>query len=105
MRTYDYFLGQNFHWEWHSNELHVHMSQSAFTQTVVDKAHLPESKFNPTLTPYIFGIFIDLIQPFPLPFKHQANLMLQYQCLIGFINWMATCTRPDLEPSVSFLAT
>ena len=48
---------------------------------------------------------IDSIRPKPLPPEQQVHLTKRYQRLVGLINWMATCTRPDLSPSVSFLAT
>ena len=80
------------------------MSQPAFAQTIVDKVQISDLKLNSTPTPYRLGMCIDSIQPWPLIPERQAKLMLKYQGQVSLINWMTTCTRPDLAPLVSFLA-
>ena len=43
MGPWKYFLGQNFHWEWHDKDLHMYMAQLEFLQTIVDKTNLLSS--------------------------------------------------------------
>ena len=56
------------------------------------------------MTPYCSGSPINLIPPVePLdpdvPHRKQV-----YQSIFGGINWLATLTRPDIAPSLPFIA-
>ena len=57
------------------------------------------------MTPHCSVFPIDSIPPVEpldtdLPFQRQVN-----QSIVGFINWLATCTRPDIAPALTFLAS
>ena len=57
------------------------------------------------MTPYMSGLPIDSIPP---PDKHDPDLKRRtkvYQSVVGCINWLATCTRPDVSPVLTFLAS
>ena len=57
------------------------------------------------MTPYRSGLPVDAIRPKHLPPEEQEPLTKRYQSIVGHLNWLATCTRPDIAPSVSFLAS
>ena len=57
------------------------------------------------MAPYCSGFPIDSITPIDplnpdLPRRRQV-----YQSIVGCINWLATCTRPDIPPALTFLAS
>ena len=57
------------------------------------------------MTPHCYVFPIDSIPPVEpldtdLPCQRQV-----YQIIVGFINWLATCTRPDIAPALTFLAS
>jgi hypothetical protein len=57
------------------------------------------------MTPYRSGIPIDSIpaaDPKDPDLKRRTKV---YQSIVGSINWVATCTRPDVSPVLSFLAS
>eukprot|EP00956_Cyclotella_meneghiniana_P031541 scaffold83108_cov73-Cyclotella_meneghiniana.AAC.5 len=57
------------------------------------------------MTPYRSGIPIDSIPP---PDPNDPDLKRRtkcYQGIVGCINWLATCTRPDVAPALTFLAS
>jgi hypothetical protein len=56
------------------------------------------------MTPYRSGLPIDSIGP---PDPDDPDLPRRtkvYQRIVGCINWLATCTRPDIAPSLTLLA-
>ena len=57
------------------------------------------------MTPYQYGYPINLIPNFyPLdPDLTRQNK--SHQCIIGCINWIDTCTHPDISPALTFLAS
>jgi hypothetical protein len=55
-------------------------------------------------TPYHSGLSIDSIEYQELPSDQKDLLRLQYQSLVGSLNWLAHTTRPDLSTVVSLLA-
>ena len=106
MGDVDYFLGTAFTWSrHHDGHLSVHLSQSAFTEFT---GHcFGVDKFNPVpnMTPYRSGIPID---PIPNADPNDPDLKRRtkvYQSIIGCINWLATCTRPDICPCLTFLSS
>ena len=57
------------------------------------------------MTPYRSGLPIDAI---PHPDANDPDLKRRtkvYQSIVGSINWLATCTRPDISPVLTFLAS
>jgi hypothetical protein len=55
-------------------------------------------------TPYRANISIDSIPSADLSAPDRDNLRLQYQSLVGSLNWLSTSTRPDISTAVSLLA-
>ena len=59
----------------------------------------------PHMTPYRSGIPIDSIPSPPRDDPDQKRRTKVYQSIVGCINWVATCTRPDIAPALTFLAS
>ena len=57
------------------------------------------------MTPYRSGIPIDSIPDAPKDDPDQKRRTKIYQSIVGCINWLATCTRPDISPCLTFLAS
>ena len=59
----------------------------------------------PNMTPYRSGSPIDSIPPGD-PLDPDLNRRRQvYQSIVGCINWIVTCTRPDIAPVLTLLAS
>jgi hypothetical protein len=106
MGDVDYFLGTAFMWKrWQDGHLSVHMGQNAFVEYLGHRFALTNFVPVPNMTPYRSGLPIDAI-PSPNPkepdFKRRRKL---YQSIVGCINWLAVCTRPDVSPALTFLAS
>ena len=55
-------------------------------------------------SPYRSGLPIDSIPSVDMSVTDRDKLRLQYQSLVGSLNWLAHTTRPDLSTVVSLLA-
>eukprot|EP00956_Cyclotella_meneghiniana_P035945 scaffold119809_cov102-Cyclotella_meneghiniana.AAC.2 len=106
MGTVDYFLGTAFTWKRHTDgHLSVLLTQSAFTEYSAHRFAIDKLNPVPNMTPYRSGIPIDSIPP---PDPQDPDLKRRtkcYQGIVGCINWLATCTRPDVAPALTFLAS
>jgi hypothetical protein len=106
MGDVDYFLGTAFTWKRHPNDhLSVHLCQSAFTEFTAHRFGMDKYNRTPNMTPYRSGLPIDSIaaaNPKDPDLKRRTKV---YQGIVGSINWLATCTRPDVSPVLSFLAS
>eukprot|EP00804_Cyclotella_cryptica_P030501 CCRYP_008547-RA/>CCRYP_008547-RA protein AED:0.40 eAED:0.59 QI:0/-1/0/1/-1/1/1/0/288 len=106
MGTVDYFLGTAFTWKRHADgELSAFLSQTAFTEYMAHRFAV--DTINPVLnmTPYRSGLLIDAIPP-PDPKDPDLKRRTKcYQSMVGCINWLAACTRPDVSPVLTFLAS
>ena len=106
MGPVDWFLGTAFTWKTHDDgNLSVFLSQTAFTEFMAHRFAVDRFKPVPNMSPYRSGIPIDSIAP---PDKHNPDLKSRtkcYQSIVGSINWLATCTRPDIAPVLTFLAS
>ena len=102
----DYFLGTAFEWARHDDgNLSVHLTQTAFTEHSAHRFGVDKMNREPNMTPYRSGYPIDSI---PSPSKADPDLKRRtkvYQSIVGSINWLATCTRPDIAPALTFLAS
>ena len=59
----------------------------------------------PNMTPYRSGFSIYSIPPVD-PLDPDLNRQQKvYQIIVGCINWIATCTRPDIAPVLKSLAS
>jgi hypothetical protein len=57
------------------------------------------------MTPYRYGMPINSIPPPDPDDPDQKRRTKCYQAIVGCINWLATCTRPDVSPALTFLAS
>jgi hypothetical protein len=106
MGDVDYFLGTAFTWKCHpNNHLSVHLCQSAFTEFTAHRFGIDKYNRTPNMTPYRSGLPIDSIAPLHPKDPDLKRRTKVYQAIIGSINWLATCTRPDVSPVLSFLAS
>eukprot|EP00804_Cyclotella_cryptica_P022103 CCRYP_011581-RA/>CCRYP_011581-RA protein AED:0.10 eAED:0.05 QI:0/0/0/1/0/0/6/0/1337 len=102
----DYFLGTAFTWQHHENsELSVLLSQTAFTEYMAHRFAVDNMNPIPHMTPYRSGFPIDAIPPPHPGDPDQTRRTKCYQSIVGCINWLATCTRPDVSPVLTFLAS
>ena len=107
MGTVTHFLGHKFQWQQctinDTSHLRVHLSQTAFTDHLVELARLSDSS-KPVITPYRSGYPVDaIIKPQPSP-KDKHILQFQMRQLVGSLNWLSQGTRPDLSTITSMLA-
>eukprot|EP00956_Cyclotella_meneghiniana_P030923 scaffold79637_cov24-Cyclotella_meneghiniana.AAC.1 len=106
MGPVDWFLGTAFTWKRHEDgHLSVLLSQSAFTEYTAHRFAVDKCKQVPHMTPYRSGIPIDSIPDPPKDDPDQKRRTKIYQSIVGCINWLATCTRPDISPCLTFLAS
>eukprot|EP00804_Cyclotella_cryptica_P008738 CCRYP_018465-RC/>CCRYP_018465-RC protein AED:0.27 eAED:0.26 QI:0/-1/0/1/-1/0/1/0/969 len=106
MGPVDWFLGTAFTWKRHNDgNLSVFLSQSAFTDYTAHRFAVDRIKPAPNMTPYRSGIPIDSIPNPPKGDPDQKRRTKIYQSIVGCINWLATCTRPDISPCLTFLAS
>jgi len=106
MGDVDYFLGTAFTWKRREGgHLSVHLSQAAFTDHTAHRFGVDRMNPVPNMTPWRSGLPIDSIanpDPEDPDLKRRTKV---YQGIVGSINWLATCTRPDIAPALTFLAT
>lgn len=106
MGDVDYFLGTAFTWKQHdSGHLSVHLCQSAFTEFTANRFGVSAMTPVPNMTPYRSGYPIDSIPQADLNDPNLKHRTKTYQAIIGCINWLSTCTRPDISPCLSFLSS
>ena len=106
MGDVDWFLGTAFTWKRHPDgNLSVHLSQSAFTDFTAHRFGVSKYNQTPAMTPYRSGLPIDAIPPPVANDPDQPRRTKVYQSVVGCINWLATCTRPDISPCLTFLAS
>jgi len=99
-------LGTAFTWAKHDDgHLSVHLCQSAFTEYTAHRFGVDKMNRTPNMTPYRSGYPIDSIpnaDPDDPDLKRRTKV---YQSIVGCINWLATCTRPDISPALTFLSS
>ena len=105
-----WFLGTHLTWLSQADgHISVHLSQEAFAQNLVERHRQHTINHNPQATPYRSGLPIDSIPDNAAETDENEPSFLrrrtQYQSVVGSLNWLATNTRPDLSPVVSFLAS
>ena len=106
MGDVDYFLGTAFTWLKNKyRNISVHICHSALTEFTAHWFLFHTSNKVPSMTQYCSGSPIDSIPPVDplnpdLPRQKQA-----YHIIVGCINWLLTCTCPDISPVLNFLAS
>ena len=56
------------------------------------------------MTPYCSGFPIDSIPPVDPLYPDLLRQNQVYQSIVDCINWLVTCTIPEIEPALVFLA-
>ena len=99
-----HFLGIKFTWSKSPTSLSVHLSQGSFVENLAYELGLdPDSKSAPK-TPYRSGLPIDSIPTTPMSSSARETLKLKMQQIMGSLQWVSHCTRPDISTATSILA-
>ncbi len=99
------FLGIEFTWKHHSDgHLSVSLTQQSFAETLIESLGLTSMGGSTFTTPYQSGLAIDSIPHESMSSIDWDILHLNYQSLVGILNWLAHTTRPDLSTMVTLLA-
>jgi len=100
-----HFLGIEFQWKYHTDgNLSVSLTQQSFVEALLESLQIHHYSPSSYTTPYQTGMSIDTIPSVSLPTGEQDKLRLQYQSIVGSLNWLAHTTRPDISTAVSLLA-
>jgi len=90
----------------HHSDGHVTVSltQQSFVETLMETMNISTIKQSSFTSPYQSGHSIDSAPVETMPSSAKDSLRLQYQSLVGSLNWLAHTTRPDISTAVSLLA-
>ena len=103
--TVTHFLGTKFTWiETPLNDLTAHLSQQAFIDNLILDANLDPDSASNTKTPYRSGLPIDSIPSVAISSTERDKLKLQMQQLMGSLQWVSHCTRPDISTATALLS-
>jgi hypothetical protein len=103
MGQVSHFLGIEFNGHHFQNgELSVTLTQQSFIENLMDTLGITSESQSTFTTPYVSGVSIDSIPTVSMSASDQDKLRLQYQSLVGSLNWLAHMTRPDLSTVVLF---
>ena len=103
MGNTDYFLGTAFTWLSHDDgHISVHLCQAAFTEFAANRFGANKMNRVPIMTPYRSGLPIDSLPPARANDPDLKRRTKVYQGIIDPINWLTTCSRPDIAPSLPF---
>jgi hypothetical protein len=99
------FLGTEFSWIIHEDgHVTVSLTQQSFIETLIDSLGIQSTHHAHFTTPFRSGYVIDAIVHEDMSSDACDALRLQFQSIVGSLNWLAHTTRPDLSTVVSFLA-
>jgi hypothetical protein len=105
MGKVSHLFGIEFNWVHHNNgHVSVSLTQQSFAKTLIESQNLTVTGTSTFITPYRSGLPIDSIIHQDMSSSDRDKLRLQYQSLVGSLNWLAHTTRPDLSMVVSLLA-
>jgi hypothetical protein len=105
MGKVSHFLGIEFTWRYHEDgNLSVCLTQQSFTEQLIDSVGVPFSGVSTFTSPYHSGLVIDSIPHREMDSSSHDTLRLNYQSLLGSLNWLVHTTCPDLSTVVSLLA-
>jgi len=97
-----HFLGIEFTWHHHvDGNVSVNLMQQSFTESLLESLGITSDQVSTFTTPYRSGISIDSIPSFTMSVTDRDHLRLQYQSLVGSLNWLSITTRPDISTVVS----
>jgi hypothetical protein len=80
------------------------LTRQSFTESLLESLGITSDQKSTFTTPYRSGISIDSIPSSAMSVTDRDHLRLQYQSLIGSLNWLSITTRPDISTVVSLLA-
>jgi len=104
MGQVSHFLGIRFQWRQTKTDIHVHLSQQAFTENLINQAGLDNPSVTTNLTPYRSGYPIDSIKSVKLPQEQQAQLEQELRSYVGSFLWLSQGTRPDIATITNILS-
>jgi len=79
----------------------VNLTQQSFVEMFLDNLGITTDSVSSFTTPYRTGISIDSIPDQQMSSSDRDKSRLQYQSIIGSLNWIDHTTRPDLSTVVS----
>lgn len=98
-----WFLGCLYTWTTlPDGRLSCHISQTAKIEAMLEEAGLSDS--NPAPSPYRSGMAIDRIEPDGIDPSNKIPLVKQFQRMVGGLNWLALCSRPEITTVTRLLA-
>ena len=101
-----YVLATAFIWIQHKDgNVSVHLCQSEFTEFTAHSFSVKSANKVPNMTPYRYWLPIDYIPPVDPLDPDLPRWRKVYQNIVGCINWIETCTRPDISPVLTFLTS
>ena len=94
-------------WRHDEDKTACHLNQAGFARNLVETYNMHQRKPTPGATPYRSGLPIDSIASADKDDESPSFVKRRDACrsLVGSIGWLACCTRPDLAPVHSFLAS
>ena len=103
MGVVTWFLGSLFTWDTlPDGRLTVHISQTAKVEQLMEDHGLADS--NPVHTVYRSGISIDRIKHDGVDPDDKKVLVKSFQKLVGGLNWLSLCTRPEITVATRLLS-
>jgi hypothetical protein len=105
MGQVSHFLGIEFTWQHHDDgHLTISLTQQLFAEDLIESLGFSSASISTFLTPYRSGRSIDSILHEEMSPTDRDALRLNYQSLVGSLNWLAHTTQLDLSTVVSLLA-
>jgi len=105
MGQVSHFLGIEFKCMFHDDgNLSVTLTLQSFAENLIDSLHFDFIQPSMYTTPYRSGFPVDTIPHVEMSSPDRDAFRLQYQSIVGSLNWLAHTTHPDLSTIVSMLA-
>ena len=104
MGDVSHFLGMKFTWSRTASSLSVHLSQGAFVDNLAFSTGLDPAYKTAPKTSYRSGLPIDSIPSVEMSSSDRDKLKLTMQQLMGSLQWLSHCTRPDISTATSILS-
>ena len=102
----EYLLCTVFTWLQRADDnISVHLCQLKFTEFSAHRFLVHTENKVPNITPYRFGFPINSISTVDLLYPDLPRQKQVYQIIVVCINWLDTCTRPDIAPALPVIAS
>lgn len=99
-----HFIGHKVSWSQTETSTTAHLSQTAYTESIVNTFNIDPESLDHTKTPYRSGLPVDSVPDKELPSKEFQRLQSKYLSIIGSLNWLSQGTRPDIAVITSISA-